>query len=343
LWGAAPTPLRNGLFTARRITDIRALLELNDPLPRFVTLFGHGPGNRYNDTSVMRDGVTAFMHAGVAADYAADLGGVNAVLAALRAIDGARTLLIHVGHSGPTGIPLWGERATVSVEDVAAAGRNPASELVMISGGCQSGVFARAAQCGFFAAHPAIMASGCQLSEEAVAASDDYLRLFFERFAHGATGSDGLRTSLAGAHWYAAARIEDHQIAYTTVDALADEHFAAAPPPARMRVAEILLLAQHATAEESLALADLTDALGADEEIELTRLVERNRAAQRKLLTATNLSSAERNALLALPYKLQLPALARRLLYKSRAGADEQLRAAGECEAQSITSFLAGE
>jgi hypothetical protein len=342
LWGAAGTPIRNGYFTARRIMDIRATLEqqLQNAAPTFVTLYGHGPGGRYNDTSVLQDGVTTFVHAGVAADYAADLDGANSVLTALARTPRARSLLIHVGHSGPTGIPLWGRLGTVSVEDLRAAGRNPDSRAIMVSGGCHSGVFATALQCGFFAAHPEILASGCQLSEEAVASSDDYLRLFFERLAGEPSGGGSqVDTSLAAAHWYAATRIEHHQISYTTVDALADEHFAAAPPQS-LSVEEIRQLAKFATPEEASALADLTAPLDDALHVSLTDLVERNHAAQRALASATELPSAQRNAILALPYKLQLPALARRLLYRSHDAGTADLQRATECEGQSIASFL---
>ena len=61
--------------------------------------------------------------------------------------------------------------------------------MVMVSGACHSGLFAQAVQCGFFAAHPDVVASGCQLSPAALETSDDYLRHFFRA----ATGAGGAR------------------------------------------------------------------------------------------------------------------------------------------------------
>ena len=35
--------------------------------------------------------------------------------------------------------------------------------------------------------------------------------------------------TLEEAHWYASTRVEDHQLSYTSVDALVDAYFAGAP------------------------------------------------------------------------------------------------------------------
>ena len=98
----------------------------------------------------------------------------------------------------------------------------------MVSGACNSGMFAKAVQCGFFAAHPDVKASGCQLSPAALETSDDYLRYFFR--AATAAGDTAKRSrqpaTLYDAHWYAATRLENHQLSYTTTDALIDDYFA---------------------------------------------------------------------------------------------------------------------
>ncbi len=347
LWGAAGTPLRNGLFTARRMQTIRSLLEqrLQASPPRYITLYGHGPGGRFNDTSVMQDGVTTFVHADIPADYGADLEGANAVLTALKDNAGARTLLVHVGHSGPTGLPLWGRLGTVSTEELTAAGRDAAGSLVMVSGGCHSGIFASAVQCGFFAAHPDVLASGCQLSEEAIASSDDYLKLFFEGLQRSPDTADpeAAEVTLEGAHWYASTRVEDHQLSYTSVDALVDAYFAAAPNelPDSVSVAQLRRVAERATPAEARAFAELTATLSEDFAVSLDDIVRRNHDAQAKLDHSTELSSAERNAIIALPYKLMLPMLARRLLYRAAQPRSATLRETTACETQSIEEFLA--
>jgi hypothetical protein len=284
------------------------------------------------------------LHADIPADYAAGPDGANAVLTALKLKPGARTLLVHVGHSGPTGIPLWGSLGTVSREDLTAAGRDADGSLVMVSGGCHSGIFADAVQCGFFAAHPDVLASGCQLSEEAIAASDDYLKLFFEglqRSGHTADATVAPAT-LEEAHWYASTRVEDHQLSYTSVDALVDEYFAGAPSelPKSVSVGQLRRVAERATPAEARAFTELTVGFSDDFTVSLDDVVRRNHAAQAKLDEATELTSAERNALMALPYKLMLPMLARRLLYRAAQPRSATLRETTACETQSLEEFL---
>ena len=119
-------------------------------------------------------------------------------------------------------------------------------------------MYAKAVQCGFFAAHPEVLAAGCQLSPEAVAASDDYLRHFFAAAAgaHPRRGASRAASTLYDAHWQAATRLEDHQIAYTTTDALIDEYFAANPArlPASLTVGQIRGAAQTMLRAEAGAI-----------------------------------------------------------------------------------------
>ena len=135
----------------------------------------------------------------------------------------------------------------------------------MVSGGCHSGIFASAVQCGFFAAHPDVLASGCQLSEEAIATSDDYLKLFFDGLQRSPDTADAAAAAvtLEEAHWYASTRIEDHQLSYTSVDALVDAYFAAAPNelPDTVSVAQLRRVAERATPAEARAFAELTASL----------------------------------------------------------------------------------
>jgi hypothetical protein len=90
------------------MAEIRAALEtMALGSPRFVTLFGHGPGQRGNDTSFIADGRTQFRRADIVADYAADATGLNRVLTGVLQTSGAHTLLVQVGRSGDRA-PLWG-------------------------------------------------------------------------------------------------------------------------------------------------------------------------------------------------------------------------------------------
>jgi hypothetical protein len=188
----------------------------------------------------------------------------------------------------------------------------------------------------------------CQLAE-ALAASDDYLRHFFRAATGNGSSTTGSRSrghaaaaTLYDAHWYASARLEDHQLSYTTTDALIDDYFAANPErlPAAMTVAEIQTAARALTRAEVDAVATLTAGLPLDLAIPLTGYVEANHAADATLADARELPSAERNALIALPYKLVLPLLARRIAYAGLKVNDAGFALAASCEQRSLQQFL---
>lgn len=337
--GAGGTPIGNALFISERMTSIRKILERELPAShtKFITLYGRGPNGDSNDTSMMRKGNVVFTHPSMSIDYAADIEGLSTVFSALRRVSGDHTLLVHVGHSGPTGIPIWGSLGTLSPENLAAIGDAQQSKLTMISGGCHSGLFARAVQCGFFAAHPQVIASGCQLSPEAIRRSDDYLKLLF------ASLSDHLRgpVTFEQAHWRASTRLETHQLSYTTLDALADAHFERSPIslPREMSVADIRALKSAATPSEAGALTELTSGLHPTLPVTLTDIVELNHAADTKLTGMTEASSAKRNRQLNLPYRLMLPSLARRLIYRSTHQTDPELLSVTACERRSLSQL----
>ena len=235
--------------------------------------------------------------------------------------------------------------------------KGAAGKLVMVSGACNGGMFAKVAQCGFFAAHPDVRASGCQLSPAALETSDDYLRFFF-RAATGSAAASGATArptaaarsrgaaapTLYDAHWYASTRLEDHQLSYTTTDALIDDYFAAHPDklPPTMTVAQIRETARTAQRAESEAATALTVGLAPDLAIPLTGYVDANHAADAKLADARELPSAERNRIIALPYKLELALLARRIAYGALHVTDPQFAAAAQCEQQSLATFFSG-
>jgi hypothetical protein len=348
LWGSAPTPLADALFIPTRLGEIRAGIDgLKLGGLKLVTLYGHGPNVDGNDTSYIDGGRTLFKRADVHADYAADAAGVNSVLTGVLRADHAHTLLVQVGHAGPTGAPLWGHGLTLSPADVAPIKRDSSGALVMVSGTCNGGQFAKAVQCGFFAAHPDVRASDCQLSPEALETSDDYLRHFFRAAAGGATdGSPRKRgappATLYDAHWYASVRLEDEAISYTTTDALIVDYFAAHPDklPASLTVAAIRSAAPTVGRAEAEAATALTAGLAPETPIPLAGFVEANHAADAKLADTRELSSAERNRIVALPYKLVLPMLARRIAYASLRVQDSAFAVASACEKQSLPEFL---
>jgi hypothetical protein len=189
-----------------------------------------------------------------------------------------------------------------------------------------------------------VKASGCQLSPAALEKSDDYLRLFFRPTPRPTAARGAPAPTLYDAHWYASTRLEDHQLSYTTTDALIDDYFAANPTklPASLTVAQIRDAVRTLPPAEVGAVLVLTAGLADDRAIPLTGYVEANHAAEAKLADARELPSSERNRIVELPYKLELALLARRIAYGALHVADPQFAAAAKCEQQSLATFFSG-
>ncbi len=343
-WGSAATPLANGQFISTRINQIRNYFinAMEQKNAQTVVLFGHGPNRPYNDTSRSVNGRVEFTRAKVDADLSADEHGLNSVLTAIARQKNSKNLLIQIGHSATFGSPIWGRLAPITPVDIGAAHQRNSSSVLMVSGACYGGLFAQAVDCGFFAAHPQVWAAGCQKSSDALDRSDDYLRYFFDTEGSSADVDNDGRITLEEAHWYASVRVEHHQITYTSFDALADQHFEGAPErlPDHVSVATVTALSADATPAERRALEKMLNGLDSIAQIPLKTHVALNHEAQAKLDDATELSSSARNAITRMPFRLMLPALARRLLYRSfDVEVNERSRVAA-CEAQSINEYL---
>ena len=146
--------------------------------------------------------------------------------------------------------------------------------------------------------------------------------------------------TLYDAHWYAATRLENHQLSYTTTDALIDDYFAshADALPAALTVAEIRSAARTMTRAEIEAVDALTAASRPRRAIPLTGYVDADNAADAKLANAREPSSAERNSMTRC-LQLMLPLLARRAAYGALRVEDPRSRRL-DCERQSLTRFL---
>jgi hypothetical protein len=226
---------------------------------------------------------------------------------------------------------MWGSPAALSPDTLRALHEHGRGDNVLVSGNCFGGVMARATSCGFFAARPDIVATGCQADAAEVAQSRDYLHVFFSsllparRTAADADG-DGL-ISFAEAHWHASTEGDPRNVTYTSIDALADAHYEANPGelPASLTVREILALTPHANAAEARALASLLANYSADLPVPLPDL-------------ATQANTWLPGSAMPRPMVGQL---ARRLLFlSSQAGNAENLAELTSCEARSIGEFL---
>lgn len=349
IFGSADTPAANPFFIPRRIQQIRDRLNesLAIPASRIGIFFGDGGGTA-NDTSVREGGDLAFRPVNLDGERKLDGQALIDWFAALERQRTRRNLIIQVGHGGPSGLPLWGHLAELTPEELGRLHERSNARNVMVSGACFGGIFAESLSCGFFAARPDVVASGCQRSPEVVARSDDYLRWYFGSLAPEHEGradadNDG-EISFNEAHWFAATRLEHDQLPYSTFDALAERHFLESDNglPDTVTVEALKQLGSGATAAERAALAQLTDRLAPDSEIRLADPAAQKREAGERLKGLGGADSASRNEAMNLPYRLALVQLARRLIYREQSGAAERAGNArvDACESQTFRYFL---
>ncbi len=347
LWGSTATPSGNPLYISERIEGAReAATQLAGPSLNVITLYGNGDDPR-PDTSILVDGEERFIQSSIDTPHAPDLQTLGRLFEGLR---GTRhNLLVQVGHSGPTGAPLWGQLATIDAPLLRQLVEKTGSELVMVSGACNSGQFAAAPTCGFFAAHPEVVATGCQKSPVALRGSDDYLGGFFGGLRNGKADLDrDGQVSFAEAHWHAGVELEHHQIPYDSLDALVDAHWQADAEalPGDIEFSRLVELAQKVgSAEERWAVAQFVDRIAGDTAITTTDALAINREALEKVAAMTEASSVERNATMALEYPLVLASLARRLLWREAVAdaGDPAATKIRQCASQGIGEFLRGE
>lgn len=339
LWGSAATPLANATFVSTRLSQAQHVFAAMSPEVTRVTLHGHGPAVAGNDESVLVDGAVRFRRGGVVREFAATAADLNTVFSGIQQTPQARTLLFQAGHAGPTGAPLWGHGLTLRPSHLAPLSDDE-GEFIMVSGACHGGQFAESVSCGFFAAHPAVTATGCQLSAAAIEASDDYLHLllgFLDEMAR-----QDQPTSLHAAHWYASARLEHHQVPYSTSDHLIAQAFAKGTWPSVISARSLRVNAGRLPTAEASALRYLLEGVDPQQSVFLDDLVARNHAASEVLRDDRELTSAQRNAAIDLPYPLSLGLLARRVVYHQRyAQAPHELRTVLACEMQPLREFLA--
>jgi hypothetical protein len=346
---SADTPAGNPFFIPQRIREIRDRLNtaVSVPSSRIETFYGDG-GGKTNDTSVNEDGELAFRAVNLGGERSLDGQALIDWFAALERQQTRRNLIIQVGHGGPSGMPIWGHLAELTPHELRLLHERSDARNVLVSGACFGGVFAKSLNCGFFAARPDVVAAGCQRTPEAVAQSDDYLRWYFRSLApaykNEADADDDGEISFREAHWFAATRLEHDQLPYSTLDALAEHHFAGSGDrlPETVTLERLHQMAGKAPPPERAALARLTDGQDSDREISLADPAGQKREAGRKLKDLGSARSTARNEAMDLPYRLALVQLARRLIYREQSDAADLVANArvDACESETFRRFL---
>jgi hypothetical protein len=329
----ASWPGNNEIFNATRIAEIRGTAQqyLGVPADSISIFYGGSNPNAVNAVEV-RNGRLAFARRPIEGARPATLANLTSLFQGLGRANPTRNLFVLVGHGGPGGAGLWGQLAELGPADLAALHHAGRGDDVIVSGNCFGGVMARAMSCGFFAARPDIIATGCQADAGEVAQSRDYLKMFFasvtpDERQRADADADGM-ISFEEAHWFASAHGDTRNVTYTTLDALADEWFARHPEdlPEGITVAELRQLARGAPPAERQAVQRMTDGLTPGNELSLRDLA----------------TQADAWSRLQAGIRPMIAQLARRMLYVQRRGAgDADVAAVRACEARPIAQFLA--
>lgn len=333
--GTAQQPAANGLFISTRIKQLQALFNNH----KLSTTYANGQ-NKYRDTLVKNGDEYEFVSSSIDAQYPASLNGMNSWLQSIAASKHDKQLIIQVGHSGPNGMPIWGSALTASPEILKAGFDKTNKHITFVSGACHSGLFANVAQCGYFAAHPDAISTGCQTSLDAIESSDDYLKYFFLQDTLDADANEDKQISFHEAHWYASSKLERHNISYSDFDATIDEYFAAHPNKLAKEISlsNLASLIKQLSRAEQLAYKKLSDGVASEIKINLTNHVSLHKQAIETLKGHTEASSKDRNRLSGLEYPLNLVILARRAFYAANNTEFEPMTKA--CSSDSIISYL---
>jgi hypothetical protein len=331
LMSTATGAVDNQIFNALRIEEIRDVLTqaLTLDLAQLRVFYGGDKSPAANALEV-RGGGVGLVRRDVAGSspFAPDT--VLRIFQSIRARPGSRNLLVLVGHGTPEGAGMWGSPAPLSPSTLRTLHDHGGGDDVLVSGNCFGGVMARSTSCGFFAARPDIVATGCQADAAQVAQSQDYLHMFFSSLlpaARKAADTDGNgEISFAEAHWYASTAGDARNVTYTSIDALADGWFDAHPEalPRSLSVREIKALTTGAPPAEAQALGGLLAGFEADQVIPLDDLA----GLARRWKPGT------------MPRALASQ-LARRLLFlKNAENQRPELTRLQSCENRSIAGFL---
>jgi hypothetical protein len=331
LMSTATGAVDNQIFNALRIEEIRDVLTQSLALnPAQVRIFYGGDNSPAANALEVRGGGVGLVRRDVAGSspFAPDT--VLRIFQSVHARPGSRNLLVLVGHGSPEGAGMWGSPAPLSPSTLRTLHEHGGGDDVLVSGNCFGGVMARATSCGFFAARPDIVATGCQADAAQVAQSQDYLHMFFSSLmpaTRKAADTDGNGViSFAEAHWYASTAGDQRNVTYTSIDALADAWFDAHPEalPGSLTVREIKALATGAPPAEAQALGGLLGGFSADQSVPLKDIAGLA-ASWRPGTTPRALASQ----------------LARRLLYLKVADQQRpELARLQSCENRSVVQFL---
>ncbi len=329
----ATWPGNNEIFNATRIAEIRdvAKRDLGVPAQSISILYGGGNPTVPNAVEV-RGNRLAFTHFDIADARPSTLPNVTGVFQGLSKTPSSRNLFVFVGHGSPEGAGLWGQLGSLAPEDLKGLHDHGRGDDVIVSGNCFGGVMARAMSCGFFAARPDIVATGCQADALQVAESRDYLKMFFasvtpEEKSRADADRDG-SVSFEEAHWFASAQGDIRNVTYTTLDAMADDWFAKHPQdlPARLTVRELQQLAAGAPPAEQQAVRRMTDGLTPAVEFSLQDLAKQAIAWSQQQAGVRPMISQ----------------LARRMIFaQKQAAGDADVARVRACEARPIAKFLA--
>ncbi len=188
----------------------------------FVTLYGAGPTKETlaRVTSKVENEIALAPRKPKSVDQIGNRKGLIETFAAARTEAVQKLLLITVGHGSPLGGFFWNELPNLGPDELSKYLAMSKTESISINGTCHSGIFRKKNSCGFYAARPELVASGCGTDDP----EKNYVRRFMDAFVDTKKfdlNRDG-KISFAEGHW-AAFDNTVGDVPYSDVDALSDE------------------------------------------------------------------------------------------------------------------------
>ncbi len=239
--GTGTLPLENPIFTAITFQKVLASLAILKPA-NAPTLFYGGGTSSLCDTCEESEGIQPDPKKTEAENYLArhrlikfdgfkaDTSFSEAAFAKYFEVIGTRSadsnLIIFIGHGSPNGAISWLNQKQISPEHFGKIISQSKAPTVLVSGNCFGGIMANQVECGFMAAPPNRMASGCYESAQQSRNAKDYVSEFFKSLEDSTADlNQDKNISLSEAHAYAVIHNNHFDHPYTSWDARAQQFF----------------------------------------------------------------------------------------------------------------------
>lgn len=226
LLGSASDFKGNPIFTSQVLSDTRTTLISEGGLDKDSIFAVYGADSHTTPAVVGRD-ILGNPIAGDSLDIGPHVGAnrtsILALIERLNELKPKNTLMFVAGHGTTEGALLWKEDS-LRRSELKLIKKDMPGNVVMVNGTCHGGVYAGLGACGFYAARPERLASGCYEHTELRKNRDDYATKFFDSLQSPkeADLDHNGEISFKEAHWFAVLNGSSNDVPYTDLDYLSD-------------------------------------------------------------------------------------------------------------------------